>query len=166
MRHIYLLRHAHAIAGDADMADHLRPLSPRGHGEAETVSRWLADQNIVPDLILCSTAARTEETAARVLARQQGWPAPVSEAKLYLASPGELLHRLQTLPEDVCRVLVIGHNPGLHELALLLTAPVKNKDYDTLELGLATGGVVKLELKGAWVSLAPGSATFSHYFRP
>ena len=147
------------------MPDHARPLSTRGQAECVAVGAFLAANVPVPDVIFCSTAARTRETLSRVLTLQTGWPDAVFEAKLYLASPGELLHHLQTLPAETERVLLVGHNPGLQELALLLAAPVKGRDYETLELGLITGGLVTLETASPWAALSPGVAQLNAYCR-
>ncbi len=165
MRHIYLLRHAHAVPGDPGMADHDRPLSPRGHAECRVLAAWLQDRPVRPQRILCSSAIRTRETLARVSEAQADWPAPEYLPKLYLASPGELLAQLQALPESVTDVLMVGHNPGLQELALLLAAPQPGRDYDMLEIGLSTGGLIGLTAEGAWAGLAPQSARLAFYCR-
>lgn len=98
------------------MDDAERPLAERGHGESRQISAFMQQQKIVPDIILCSTARRTRETLDGLHAG--GVEAVVSyEDGLYLASAGQLLARLSQLEDSVQHVLVIGHNPGLHQLA-------------------------------------------------
>lgn len=166
MRHIYLLRHAHAVVGDATTPDHDRPLSSRGHAECAAIAQWLASHPLTPDRVICSTATRTRETLAGVHALGADWPVASFNPKLYLASPGELLQLLQSLPDEITNILLVGHNPGIQELAMLLAGPVQGPDHESLELGMMTGGLVGLETgPSAWSELSPGSTRFSFYCR-
>ena len=166
VRHIYLLRHAHAVAGDATTPDHDRPLSSRGHAECAVIAQWVASHPLTPDMILCSSAIRTRETLASVQALGVDWPPAIFTPKLYLAPPGELLHQLQALPDEITNILLVGHNPGIQELALLLSGMAHGRDHELLELGMITGGLVGLETgPSAWSDLSPGTARFSFYCR-
>jgi phosphohistidine phosphatase len=163
VRYIYLLRHAHALAGDPDASDHERSLSARGHEECAAVASRLSAEPVAPEVILCSTAIRTRETLAALAASQPAWPDAQYLPRLYLASPGELLHQLQQLGPDISRVMVVGHNPGLHELALLLATPYNGLVRDSLELGLTTGGFVGLSTEKLWADLSSGGAELLFY---
>ncbi len=121
MLRIALLRHAKSSWAEPGLLDINRPLNARGKAAAPVMGRVLASLNFAPDAILCSPAARTRETLALLLPelpeRNGGASDAVFEDDLYLAEPGDLLARLRALPETVKSVLVVGHNPGLHELA-------------------------------------------------
>ena len=121
MHRLHLLRHAKAAVDEA-LEDHERPLTRRGREAARRVGESLPRALGAIDLVLCSTAVRTRETAELVLAGFTAPPVRVEDA-LYLAGRALLLRRLGGLDESLGAVLVIGHNPGLHELALALASP-------------------------------------------
>jgi phosphohistidine phosphatase len=121
MHRLHLLRHAKS-AWDEALEDHERKLSRRGRETARRVGQSLPAALGAIDLVLCSTSARTRETAALVLAGFAAPPRILYEEGLYLAGRAALLRRLRRLDESTGAVLVIGHNPGLHELALALAA--------------------------------------------
>jgi phosphohistidine phosphatase len=121
MRRLYLLRHAKSSWDDETLADHDRPLSARGRRAADAIGRYLREHGIEPELVLCSSSARTRETLARI-----GLSGEL-ERDLYGASASELLARLRALPPSLESVLLIGHNPGMHDLALALTGEPRDK---------------------------------------
>lgn len=126
MKKVYLLRHAKAASGGFSMDDHDRPLKPRGREDAPKMAAALKELGHVPDVILCSSASRAQETCEHFHATL-GEDIPVRELDdLYLAPEMVILGVLRKL--GACdRVLVIGHNPGLEVLASKLgrnsTAP-------------------------------------------
>jgi phosphohistidine phosphatase len=117
MRRLYLLRHAKSSWEDAGLADHDRPLAPRGRRAAKAIGRYLRDSGIEPQLVLCSSARRAQETLERA-----GLAGRV-EPELYGASADALLARLRHISPEVRSVMLIGHNPGVQQLALLLARP-------------------------------------------
>jgi phosphohistidine phosphatase len=125
MHTLHLLRHAKSSWKD-DTDDHARGLSRRGRDAARRVGETLPAAVGTLDLVLASSARRTRETLDLAVAGFATRPRTLVEDELYLAGAERLLERLHRLPEAVRDVLVIGHNPGLHELALRLvdaTAP-------------------------------------------
>jgi phosphohistidine phosphatase len=85
------------------------------------MGRLIRDEDIVPELILTSTAVRAASTA-RLLAREIHFAGAVTEDKrLYLAEPKTYLSRLHELSDSLSRVMVVGHNPGIEELLEMLT---------------------------------------------
>ena len=113
---LYLLRHAKSSWGDAGLADHDRPLAPRGEKAAREVAEHARKRGIEPALVLCSTAVRARQTLAAF-----SFAGRVSyEDGLYGASAGDLVARLRRLPDELPEAMVVAHNPGLQELALLL----------------------------------------------
>ena len=119
---LHLFRHAKASRDDARIDDHDRPLAPRGRKAAPMMARWMAENEVVPDFVMVSTSKRTRETWS--LMKPAFRPAPEVEFEdgLYLASAGELLYRVRVLGDERREVMLVGHNPGLHELAVLLAA--------------------------------------------
>lgn len=117
---LYLLRHAKARAGEAGQGDHERPLTGRGRRAADEIGDFLAERGEPPDLALCSSSQRTRETLERVLERLEQKPPVVVETELYLAACGSLLERVRALPDEAKRVLLVGHHPGIADLAELL----------------------------------------------
>jgi phosphohistidine phosphatase len=121
MKTLFLLRHAKSSWKQPDMNDHDRPLNKRGKKEAPMVGKYLKANELVPDLILSSTARRAHETA-QVVAEESGFEGQVELYQdLYLSDTACYLDILQRLPETADRVLVVGHNPDLDELLTLLT---------------------------------------------
>jgi phosphohistidine phosphatase len=121
MKTLLLLRHAKSSWKQPEMNDHERPLNKRGKKEAPQVGRYLKANNLVPDLILSSTARRAHDTALAV-AKESGFAKPIEMCQdLYMSEPACYLDILQRLPDSVNRVLVVGHNPDLDALLTLLT---------------------------------------------
>ncbi len=116
MKHVCLLRHAKALPADSGDDDFARPLAEAGRIVATKVGRATSGQ--IPDLVLSSPALRTRETIDLV---SQAWPRRPEiqfETALYLAEWDDILARLQQLPDEANDVWIVGHNPGLHELAI------------------------------------------------
>jgi len=122
MHRLHLLRHGKSSRDDA-VEDRERRLSRRGRDDARAVGETLPAAMGIVDLVLCSSALRTRETAELALAGFAPCPRILFEDGLYLAGPAALSKRLMQLDESDGAVLVIGHNPGLHELAIALGAP-------------------------------------------
>lgn len=119
-RRIYLFRHGKSSWNDRGREDRDRDLNARGRAASEKMAAWCAANGISPDLVLCSTATRARETLARLLPHLKGAARIEFEDGLYLASAAEILARLRRLEDGVKAAMVVGHNPGLQELALLL----------------------------------------------
>lgn len=114
-----LFRHAKSSWAIAGQDDHDRPLSGRGRRTAALMAGWMLAEGWRPDLVLCSSAARTRETLAIVM---QTLPvqATLTEAALYLASAERLKRRVTQLDDQCARVMIIAHNPGIEDLARAL----------------------------------------------
>ncbi|HYM87286.1 MAG TPA: histidine phosphatase family protein, partial [Pseudoxanthomonas sp.] len=118
MRELILLRHAHAEPAVEGQADMDRPLTPQGLAEAQAAGRWLAEQKLVPDRVLCSPARRARETIEAVL-ESLGNVEQRLEEGIYEGTSGTLAE-LADANRDAERLLVVGHNPGLERLAALM----------------------------------------------
>jgi phosphohistidine phosphatase len=119
MHKLHLLRHAKS-SWKRDVEDHQRRLNRRGREAARRVGQHFPATAGALDLILCSSALRARETMDLFLAGLMIRPRTKVEHELYVASQEQLMSRLHQLLEDDVNVLLIGHNPGLHELAITL----------------------------------------------
>jgi len=119
-RRLVLLRHAKS-SWDSDAArDVDRPLAPRGEEAAPEVGRFLAERDLWPEWVLCSPAKRTRQTWKGVRTAVELPPVVVYDPALYLASARTILARIAETPARITTVMVVGHNPGLQELAAQL----------------------------------------------
>jgi phosphohistidine phosphatase len=157
-KRLFLLRHAKSSWSDPGLADHDRPLAPRGRRAAALIGEHLRAAQSAPELVLCSSARRARETLEHL--RIAGELEVGSE--LYAASPDELLDRLRRLPEDLGAVMLIGHNPSIHELAAGLAQPGSG----LLEHKYPTGALAVLAFTGPWASLRPQRADLVEFVRP
>jgi phosphohistidine phosphatase len=165
MRTLLLLRHAKAVPADGAADDHERALAERGHAQAERMAAHLEAEGFAPGLVLCSTARRTVETLAHVRHLLPKASQVELERSLYLASPGTLLSRLQDVPDAQREVLLVGHNPGLEDLARGLAGGGKRKALERLQ-SFSTGTLAVLRFDGGWRDLAPGGARLEALVRP
>jgi phosphohistidine phosphatase len=116
MKTLLLLRHGKSRRDRRGVADHERGLKRRGKRDARRIGRLLLERRLVPDRVLSSTAKRARATARRA-AKACGYDGELElHAELYLGDPAAYLDVLRWLPDDIERVLVVGHNPGLEEL--------------------------------------------------
>ena len=166
-KQLVLLRHAKSSWDDPFTEDFDRPLAKRGRTAAGRLSAWFKRHRVRPDLILCSPAVRTRETLDLVK-DAFGHKVEVSYDKgLYLAEPEELLARIQAADNGVECLMVIGHNPGMQELALALTGIGMKKDRAKLAEKFPTAAIARFKVPSArWADLQPGEATLIDFVRP
>lgn len=152
-RQLYLLRHAKSSWDDPTLQDRERPLSKRGRKAAAAMAKWMRSREIVPDLVLVSSARRTMET----LEALEPWnPAPTVKVKdsLYHATAPEMLDMLRAVEKSTRTVLLVGHNPGLHDLAVALAGGEGQAEIDDLTRRMAnaypTGALARFAVDGPW----------------
>jgi len=156
---LYLLRHAKSSWDDARLADHDRPLAPRGVRNTAALAVHLRAARISPALILCSSAQRARETLAGVVPALDDETVILIEDRLYGAGAGKLIERLREVGESIASVMVIGHNPGLEDLAAGL-------DPRASAAPLPTAALATFELGGSWADLASGAASLVDRYTP
>ena len=161
---LYLLRHAKSDWSDLALPDAARPLSKRGRRDTQRLAAFLQSAPIRPSLILCSTARRTRQTLEPLIG-PLGNPTVELEEDLYAAPAEALLDRLHGVPATASSVMLIGHNPGLQELALRLTRPGPKRA--ALEAKFPTGALATINPTAtSWGKLAPHSARVTRYLTP
>lgn len=167
MKTLHLLRHAKSSWASAELDDHERPLDPRGERAATLMGICLAQEGVRPGLVLCSSARRTRETAERVLAQLPAATPLVVERGLYLASPSALCERLHSLDAALESVLLVGHNPGLHELAVRLAGRGDPQDMRRLRAKLPTGTWLELRFEeAAWQRVERARGALGRFVTP
>ena len=158
LKSLYLLRHAKSSWDKPDLADHDRPLARRGREAARRMAVHMRQAKVRPTLVLCSSAIRAVQTY-RAIAPALGPSVELSvEDALYGASWADLLERLQVLPEQVGTVLLIGHNPAMHELAIELAGDGGAGAVAQLVEKFPTGALASLDVPGRWEALGAGLA--------
>jgi len=165
MHVLHLWRHAKSSWADEQQEDHDRPLSKRGGRDAEAMARHLAGRAGPLDLVLSSTAARARATVAPLLERLK--PKRVLlDRDLSLAPAPALLEYLRNTDEKVGIALLVGHNPGLHELALLLADPDSPLELPPRSGKFPTAALATFRFAPAWSQLKPRAATLIAYVTP
>ena len=164
MRTLLLLRHAKSSWADPSLADADRPLAPRGERAARAIGRYLYEKRVRPELVLCSPSLRTRRTFEAIEPSLGRDVLIEYEQELYGASADELLARLREVPGSTGSVLVLGHNPGLHELAVSLAG--RGARLDGLRESFPTAALATLALEDGWRDLRPGAAELVDYVVP
>jgi phosphohistidine phosphatase len=162
---LYLLRHAKAVPAEDGGTDRERPLEPRGRRAAQAMAAWIGEHHLLPDLVLCSPSLRTRQTLDLITPGFERPPKIALDEGLYLAAAERLLARLRRVPASAERVLLVGHNPGLHELALFLAETVSGSLFARLG-GFPTGVLARFELGVPWSALGRRTARLVAVINP
>ena len=164
-RTLIAVRHAKS-SWDHDVDDHDRPLSGRGRRDADALGRLLVQRALSPDLVLCSTAARTRETWER--AHAVG--ATAGEVRLvrgiYQAWVPELVRLVRLTPDDISTVLLLGHSPGIPDLVEHVCVRTDSADWAHLDQKYPTSGMAVITLLGPWRDLGNSSAHLTSFTIP
>jgi len=172
-RTLVLFRHAKSAW--PDVPDHDRPLARRGIRAAPVMGRWLREAGLLPGQVLCSTARRARETWQFAQAGLAATPPVTFDARIYEGAAMDLLALIRQVPPAVGTLLLIGHNPAIEDLALLLAAAPgaaaglggsRPGDLDRMRSRFPTAGVAVLEFAGSWPRLAPGRARLTAFVTP
>lgn len=167
MLDLLLFRHAKSELGPPGQDDHERDLAARGEVAAPRMGRLLAEAGLVPDLVLCSTARRARRTWELASAVLDAAP-PVSHLRsLYMAPPQHLLQTVHRQEPAVRRLMLVGHNPGLHGFALRLAGKGDEGRRTDLAAKLPTAALVRIGFAADdWGSVAFGSGELLGFWRP
>jgi phosphohistidine phosphatase len=169
MRQLLLLRHAKSSWDDPALSDHARPLNARGRRAAAAMAQAMRELGLAPDIVLVSSARRTLQTLEALTPFDD--PALIEPMDaLYLAPWRGMLAAIQEVPETARSLLVIGHNPGLHELAMALAGiDATGRGSPTaqrLAEGYPTGALVEFSIASPWHLLEPGGGRLIRFIQP
>jgi phosphohistidine phosphatase len=172
MRQLLLLRHAKSAWDDPALSDHARPLNARGRRAAAAMSSAMRGLGMRPELVLVSSSRRTLQTLEG-LGTLDGPPRIEPMDDLYLAPWERLLQAVREVPDNVRSVLLIAHNPGLHDLALNLASPEAGpagvdarSSVQALAESYPTASLAEFALEGPWASLGVGKAQLLRFLQP
>jgi phosphohistidine phosphatase len=163
---LHLLRHAKSSWDDRSVRDHARPLAPRGQSAVVVMGRHLAERGIRVDLVLCSTAQRARETWDGVRPGVAGEPEVRFLDEIYEADPDSLLALLRGLDETTGTALLVGHNPGIADLASGLIGNVESRAAERMYDKYPTAALASFAVPGPWGELGYGRANLDGFVRP
>jgi phosphohistidine phosphatase len=166
MKTVSLFRHAKSSWDDERLKDFDRPLAPRGEKAAARMGAWMAAEGVAPDLILCSSAARTRATL-KLAGKKMAAAKTLYEDALYHASAGAMLTMLRALPASAGHVMIVGHNPGLHALALDLFGSGAREAMLAAARKFPTAALAQVEFNIAeWRRLGVGDGRLARFVTP
>jgi len=172
-----LLLFRHAKSAWPDVADHDRPLARRGIRAAPVMGRWLREAGLLPGQVLCSTARRARETWQYAQPGLAATPPVTFDARIYEGAAADLLALIREVPPATGTLLLVGHNPAIEDLALLLAAAPgaaagpgpggsRPGDRERMRSKFPTAAIAGLESAGTWPGLAPGRARLTAFVTP
>jgi phosphohistidine phosphatase len=157
-KRLLLLRHAKSSWDEPWLADHDRPLAPRGRKAAKRIGAHVRSEQIPVALVLCSSAKRARETLELVAP-----PGVIQcEPELYGATAAELVDRLRRVPDDIDAVMLIGHEPAMRDLAVRLIG----RSSELADRKFSTAALATLTFTGPWGTLGPGRAELTAFVTP
>lgn len=167
MKTLILLRHAKSGWDDPVATDFDRPLNPKGRKAALAVGREMRERGIAFDRAIASPAVRVVDTLEEV-GEGYGRPIrPVYDQRLYLASAQALLERIRGIGDEVGRLLLVGHNPGLERLTLMLTRDDGDGLREAAAAKYPTAAVAEIALPvERWRDVAEGAGRLQRFIRP
>ncbi len=168
MKSLFLLRHAKSSWANAGLDDFDRPLNGRGEKAAPRMASYMRSQGLMPDLVLCSTAVRAEQTWELVAQELGGQIAVKHKRGLYLAPPSKLLEAVQRQTDEVDTLMVVAHNPGMANLAIALAGPESDEAArSAMRAKFPTGALATLTFDcDTWSEVAPGRGRLTGFVTP
>lgn len=167
MRRLILFRHSKAEAAEPGHGDLSRQLAPSGRADAAAMGTYLVRHNLVPDRVLVSPSRRTQETWTLAAAAFRPPPATTTDERIYDASPERLFRVVQTADNATQCLMLIGHNPGMHELAVELVATGDLEARESLHEKFPTSGIAVIDFAfDRWDKLHAQSGRLERFIGP
>ena len=165
MRRLILFRHAKS-AHPAGVEDHERPLDARGRADAPRMGAYLAGEALLPDLVLVSSARRTQETSA--LAGEALGPLEArTEPRIYEAPAERLLGVVRETPDAVRTLMLVGHNPGMEDLARTLIGFGDRYAFARMSRKFPTAAIAVIDLDAeSWGATIPREGRLDRFVTP
>jgi phosphohistidine phosphatase len=164
---LILFRHAKAEKAEPGESDHARRLNERGRDDARMIGAYLARHKLVPDLALVSPARRTRETWDRLARELDAEPDVTHDERLYNATAAAIIAAIKETKAAAHTLIVVGHNPGLHDVARLLIASGDVEAREQLAEGLPTAGLAVIDFAGNdWRKLHPRGGRLDRFVTP
>jgi phosphohistidine phosphatase len=167
MKTLYLLRHAKSSWDDPTLADHDRPLAPRGRTAAPRMAVWLRTEARRPELVICSSAARARETWDLVARELQPAPEVDIRRAVYDAGPEQLVAIVRGTPSRVRTLMLVGHNPAMEDAAALLAGGGDTRALATMQSKYPTAAVAELTFDlDSWSEIGRDTGHLARFVRP
>lgn len=167
MRRLYLLRHAKTEPGEPGKPDRKRALIERGREDAGLIGVYLDRHRLIPQQVLLSPALRTQETWKYMTEAMRQAPSATTEDALYDAGAAEMMAVIGDTAEKTQSLMIVAHNPTLHEVALTLVASGDIDTRERLREGLPTMGLVVIDFAfDEWKKLHPQSGRLERFVTP
>lgn len=167
MRRLLLLRHAKTESAEPGKEDHARVLVERGRRDAAKIGAYMATHALIPDRVILSPAARSQETWKHMAGAMRKAPGATTLEQIYDASPHDIFAAIVDTPVNVHALLIVGHNPGLHEIALMLIASGDIDARESLREKLPTAGLIIVDFPfDDWRKLHPQSGRLERFVTP
>jgi phosphohistidine phosphatase len=167
MRRLMLVRHATAEPANLGESDEARPLTAEGCNDAATIGAYLAAHTFRPDRVLVSPAMRAQDSWRQIAAALCSAPEAVFDKRIYNATAQTLVRVITEVPDRAQSLMLVGHNPGLHELALLLLATGDIDTRERLRENLPTCGVAIVDFAlDSWHKLHPRAGRLERFISP
>ncbi len=164
---LYLLRHAKSDWGDPACPDFDRPLNERGREGAQRIGCFLRQQQLMPEQVLCSPAARARETLSEILAELPQSPLVHFDEALYLASPATILKSIGQIESSPRSLTIIAHNPGMQQLAEQLAQGGDSRLRAELGRKYPTAGLAVLTARlPSWRQTGTAEWKLEHFVTP
>ncbi len=167
MIRLYLLRHAKSDWGNMRLVDRDRPLNSRGKKAANQLGRYMKEQALAPDLILCSPAKRTRSTLKRVKKQAEAdWPVTIDD-RLYGADAMTVLELIMAQSGTVQSLMLVGHNPTFHNVASVLTGRGDRSVIEKMREKYPTGALAIIDFDvDSFADIAMGRGKLVAFVRP
>jgi phosphohistidine phosphatase len=166
MRRLMLLRHAKTERAEPGERDRDRKLMKRGRADAPALGAYMERHDLIPDLALVSPAVRAQETWTLVAGRFAKAPRTLTDDRIYNATPDALIDVIAE-NRKAQSLVIVGHNPSLHEVALQLIGSGNREARTNLNEKLPTSGFVVIDLPiDDWSDVRPREGTLERFVTP
>jgi phosphohistidine phosphatase len=167
MLRLLLLRHAKTERAEPGERDRDRKLMPRGESDAQLIGTYMVQHALLPDLVVLSPATRTVQTWSRIAAALSGVPRVTQDERIYNASAETLADVIREGGGDAPTLLLIGHNPGMHDLAVELIGSGDVAAREDLKERLPTSGLIVIDFAfDDWAALQDQAGRLVRYVSP
>lgn len=161
-----LFRHAKSSWNNPGLDDFDRPLAPRGVKAAPRMGRYMASEGLEPDIVLCSTAVRARQTLELAAAEWNSSPEIRFESGLYHALSADMLRYVHELDDALRHAMLVGHNPGMHSLALDLCGAGSEAELEGVRFKFPTAALAVIDFDRPWAALTAGEGRLRSFVVP
>jgi phosphohistidine phosphatase len=167
MRRLLLLRHAKTERAEPGERDRDRKLTARGRADAPLIGGYLVHHKLVPDVAFVSPVTRAAETWALVASSFKKPPRVVQDERIYNAAAETLIRLIREAPGEARSLILVGHNPALHDLAVRLIASGDIEARERVKEKLPTSGLVIIDFPiDTWTSLHANAGRLERFVSP